>query len=110
MKEQKSDKPRLPTEKPPSPDVTMQTEIEIRASHGRLSRDVQRKLGETLQAMFDEIVKEGVPDRFAKLIEQIEGGTQSAPADKSAESDVAGSSEPPGSDRTVRKTGDEGSS
>ncbi len=42
---------------------------------GRLSRDVQSKLGETLHAMFDEIVKEGVPDRFSKLLEQINGGT-----------------------------------
>ena len=25
--------------------------------------------------MFDEIVKEGVPDRFSKLLEKINGGT-----------------------------------
>lgn len=111
MKEQKSNKPRLHPEKPPSSDMTMQTEIQ--APHGKLSRDVQRKLGETLQAMFDEIVKEGVPDRFAKLLEQIEGGAPAGESTeqftKSGDSDVTGSSDPVGSGRPVRKTGDEGS-
>jgi hypothetical protein len=53
----------------------MQTDVQMRKSRGRLSRHVQNKLGETLHAMFDEIVKEGVPDRFSKLLEKINGGT-----------------------------------
>ncbi|HZN27757.1 MAG TPA: NepR family anti-sigma factor [Xanthobacteraceae bacterium] len=52
----------------------MQTDVQVRKARGRLSRHVQNKLGETLHAMFDEIVKEGVPDRFSKLLEQINGG------------------------------------
>jgi len=53
----------------------MQTDVQMRKSRGRLSRHVQNKLGETLHAMFDEIVKEGVPDRFSQLLEKINGGT-----------------------------------
>jgi hypothetical protein len=52
----------------------MQTDVQMRKSRGRLSRHVQNKLGETLHAMFDEIVKEGVPDRFSQLLEKINGG------------------------------------
>src|SRR5262245_60772580 len=81
MKEQKSERPglarqgSLPSEAPVRPQRSgsmMQTDVQIRKARGRLSRHVQNKLGETLHAMFDQIVKEGVPDRFAKLLEQIE--------------------------------------
>jgi hypothetical protein len=47
---------------------------------GRLNRNVQQKLGDTLRAMFDEIVQEGVPDRFAKLLDQIEDRKRSREA------------------------------
>jgi Anti-sigma factor NepR len=94
----------------------MQTEAESRAAHSRLSRHVQRKLGETLQAMFDEIVKEGVPDRFVKLLEQIEEGRKTGPADKTAdqssksnERDAIGSPDSLGaSESQTRKSGKEG--
>ena len=39
---------------------------------GRLGRDVQTKLGKTLQAYFDDVVKEGVPDRFKDLLQQFD--------------------------------------
>jgi Anti-sigma factor NepR len=39
---------------------------------GRLGRDVQSKLGKTLQAYFDDVVNEGVPDRFKDLLQQFE--------------------------------------
>ena len=54
----------------------MQTDVQPRRTRGRLSRHVQNKLGETLHAMFDEIVKEGVPARFSMLLEQIDGNDQ----------------------------------
>lgn len=43
-----------------------------RKYRGRLGRDVQSKLGKTLQAYFDDVVKEGVPDRFEKLLKQFD--------------------------------------
>ena len=47
-------------------------EIQARKRHGRLGRDVQSKLGKTLQAYFDDVVKEGVPDRFRDLLQQFD--------------------------------------
>jgi hypothetical protein len=83
MKDQKSERSgfardeRFPPEPHPKPQrsvAMMQTDAQVRKTRGRLSRHVQNKLGETLHAMFDEIVKEGVPDRFSKLLDQINGG------------------------------------
>jgi hypothetical protein len=51
---------------------TMQNEIQSRKRRGRLGRDAQVKLGKTLQAYFDDVVKEGVPDRFRILLQQAE--------------------------------------
>jgi hypothetical protein len=50
----------------------MQNEIQTRKRRGRLGRDVQSKLGKTLQAYFDDVVKEGVPDRFKDLLQQLD--------------------------------------
>ena len=38
----------------------------------RLNRDVQLKIGEGLRAMYDDVVKQGVPDRFANLLAEID--------------------------------------
>jgi hypothetical protein len=50
----------------------MQNEIDTRKRRGRLGRDAQVKLGKTLQAYFDDVVKEGVPDRFRYLLQQVD--------------------------------------
>ena len=57
---------------PLRPKSMMQNEIQTRRRHGRLGRDVQSKLGKTLQAYFDDVVKEGVPDRFRELLQQFD--------------------------------------
>ncbi len=53
----------------------MHSEMDTRKSRGRLGRDVQTKLGRTLQAYFDDVVKQGVPDRFQELLNQFEERT-----------------------------------
>jgi hypothetical protein len=50
----------------------MQNEVDTRKNRGRLTRDVQGKLGRTLQAYFDDVVKEGVPDRFKDLLKEFD--------------------------------------
>jgi len=49
-------------------------------SQGRLGRDVQSKIGNQLRAIYDDVVKEGVPDRFLDLLKRLdrkdEGGSQ----------------------------------
>ena len=49
----------------------MHNDIHTRKRRGRLGRDAQIKLGKTLQAYFDDVVKEGVPDRFKELAPAI---------------------------------------
>ncbi|MEJ2379546.1 MAG: NepR family anti-sigma factor [Pseudolabrys sp.] len=39
----------------------------------KLSREVQARLGQQLRAMYDEVVNQGVPDRFTELLNRIDG-------------------------------------
>ena len=43
------------------------------AKQGKLTRDVQARLGQQLRAMYDDVVGQGVPDRFADLVNRIDG-------------------------------------
>jgi hypothetical protein len=43
-----------------------------RGGSARLSTDVQRKIGTQLRAMYDEVVQQGVPDRFTQLLTQLD--------------------------------------
>lgn len=38
----------------------------------KLDRTVQLRIGEGLRAMYDDVVKQGVPDRFADLLREFE--------------------------------------
>ena len=38
----------------------------------KLGRDVQARLGQQLRAMYDEVVSQGVPDRFTDLLNRLE--------------------------------------
>lgn len=39
----------------------------------KLGREVQARLGQQLRAMYDDVVNQGVPDRFAELLNRLEG-------------------------------------
>jgi hypothetical protein len=54
------------------PDMTTQTEIRRRGSRGKLTRDALVKLGKTLVDYYDDVRKEGVPDRFKDLLQQYD--------------------------------------
>lgn len=43
-----------------------------RGGTARLSTDVQRKIGSQLRAMYDDVVRQGVPDRFTELLSQLD--------------------------------------
>ena len=43
----------------------------------KLNRDIQAKLGDQLRQMYNGVVSEGVPDRFADLLSQLERTTSS---------------------------------
>ena len=38
----------------------------------KLGRDIQTKLGQQLRAMYDDVVSQGVPDRFSEILSRLE--------------------------------------
>lgn len=38
----------------------------------KLGRDVQARLGQQLRAMYDEVLNQGVPDRFVELLNEMD--------------------------------------
>jgi hypothetical protein len=46
----------------------------LNAKPAKLGRDVQARLGQQLRAMYDEVVNQGVPDRFNDLINRLDAG------------------------------------
>jgi hypothetical protein len=68
------DKPGKPT--------SMQTEVNQRKSKGRLGRDVQSKIGQQLRAMYDDVVNDGVPDRFVEMLQKLDQNNDEKDKDK----------------------------
>src|SRR2546427_13000280 len=58
--------------KPPRPEATMHSDAQVRKAGGRLSREDQRRLGDILQRVYDEVLRQGVPDRFKHLLDQFD--------------------------------------
>lgn len=47
---------------------------------GSLDKETQAKIGQQLRAMYDDVVRQGVPDRFSELLKRIEQSSD-VPAD-----------------------------
>ena len=49
---------------------------------GGLNAEIQSRIGHQLRAMYDDVVRQGVPDRFAELIRKLDqpGATGAAQA------------------------------
>jgi hypothetical protein len=56
----------------PKPESTMQPDAQSRKGRARLNRDTMSRLGKTLEAYFDDVRKEGVPDRFRDLLQRFD--------------------------------------
>lgn len=52
---------------------------------GGLNAEIQSRIGHQLRAMYDDVVRQGVPDRFAELIRQLD--TPDAAAEALAKKD-----------------------
>jgi len=50
----------------------MEPEATTRRPPARLGRDVQAKIGQQLRAIYDDVVHQGVPDRFAELLNRLD--------------------------------------
>ena len=47
-------------------------ELDKVQNEASLGRDIQSKIGEQLRAMYDDVVSQGVPDRFADLLRRLD--------------------------------------
>jgi len=50
----------------------MHSDAQTRKAGGRLSREDQRRLGDILQRVYDDVVRQGVPDRFRDLLSELD--------------------------------------
>jgi hypothetical protein len=50
----------------------MHTDAPLHKAGGRLSREDQRRLGDILQRVYDDVVRQGVPDRFKDLLGELD--------------------------------------
>jgi hypothetical protein len=58
---------------------------------GGLSAEIQSRIGHQLRAMYDDVVRQGVPERFAELIKKLD-----VPEDTSQLGNDGGSNEQSG--------------
>ena len=63
----------------------MQTDASSPRAAGRLSREDQRRLGDILQRVYDDVIQQGVPDRFKDLLNELDNAAD--PAANEAASD-----------------------
>ena len=82
----------------------MQTDAPVRKT-GRLSREDQRRLGDILQRVYDDVVRQGVPDRFRSLLGQLDGGTHEANSARGQNRDQEQSSDEDDPERVVEDRG-----
>lgn len=64
---------RKPVEQPRPMETANLRNRKSSSKPAKLSREVQARLGQQLRAMYDDVVNQGVPDRFAELINRING-------------------------------------
>ena len=48
-------------------------DIKKPGKQGGLNAEIQSRIGHQLRAMYDDVVRQGVPDRFAELIRKLDG-------------------------------------
>ena len=60
---------------------------------GGLNAEIQSRIGHQLRAMYDDVVRQGVPDRFAELIRKLD-----VPANPSQVEDTGGGTNNDGRD------------
>jgi hypothetical protein len=51
---------------------SMEATAEPTKNPARLGRDIQSKIGQQLRAMYDDVLNQGVPDRFSDLLSRLD--------------------------------------
>ena len=54
------------------PRSQMQAESVAGKTEAKLGRDIQAKIGQQLRALYDEVVNQGVPERFTDLLNRLD--------------------------------------
>ena len=60
------------TTRKPETSPSMQPDAMNQKNASGLNREIQSKIGQQLRAIYDDVVQEGVPDRFADLLKQLD--------------------------------------
>jgi hypothetical protein len=56
-----------------APRIRSDTEVDVTSdSRANLGTDIEAKIGQQLRAMYSEVVSQGVPDRFAKILDRLD--------------------------------------
>jgi hypothetical protein len=64
-------------QKPTGRQKPMEATTRSKKAPVKLSRDIQARLGQQLRAMYDDVVEQGVPERFTELLNRLdENGTK----------------------------------
>ena len=59
-------------------DVKSQAKTTTAGAKGGLNAEIQSRIGHQLRAMYDDVVRQGVPDRFAELIRKLDAPPNSS--------------------------------
>jgi hypothetical protein len=51
---------------------TTKERLEARAGHHSLGPDIKAKIGQQLRAMYNDVVNQGVPERFSEILHRLE--------------------------------------
>jgi len=63
---------------------TMRTETAKPKLDPKVARDIQSRIGQQLREMYDDVVKQGVPDRFSELLRQLDEAGKNGTAPQSS--------------------------
>ena len=78
----------------PGTSPSMQPDAPNQKNASGLNREIQSKIGQQLRAIYDDVVQEGVPDRFTELLQQLDR-PQAARAQLGAANDSSNPSKTP---------------
>src|SRR6059058_2154102 len=84
-------------------EAIMHTDAQVRRAGGRLSREDQRRIGDILQRVYDDVLRQGVPERFKNLLNEL--GEPEHGSDKETPRDNAARAENDEPDRMMTATG-----
>ena len=83
----------------------MHTDAPVREAGGRLSREYQRRLGDILKRVYDDVIRQGVPDRFKDLLNELNESKEAGEAKKRHADGQAEGSHNPEADHVVGAKG-----